>query len=129
MLADRDDDDLAVRKVFDLSYEALDEESARMCRLLGLYPGARISAAAAAALTGHPLDRTRHLLDELVTVHLVEEIGLDRYWTHDLLRDYAADRATAQESDTERLAAAHRLTSWYTLSVDAANIALAPQRV
>ncbi|GLV79371.1 tetratricopeptide repeat protein [Streptomyces hygroscopicus] len=128
VLADRDDDDLSVRKVFDLSYEALAEDTARMFRLLGLYPGARISAAAAAALTGHSLDRTRELLDDLVTVHLVEETGLDRYWTHDLLRDYAADRAAAHESDAERLTAVRRLTSWYTRSVDAANIALAPQR-
>ncbi|AEM88586.1 tetratricopeptide repeat protein [Streptomyces violaceusniger] len=128
VLADRDDDDLTVRKVFDLSYQALDEDTARMFRLLGLYPGARISAAAAAALAGYPLARTRVLLDELVAVHLVEETGLDRYWTHDLLRNYAADRAAVEESQTERVAAAHRLTSWYTLSVDAANIALAPQR-
>ncbi|MFI0773048.1 tetratricopeptide repeat protein [Streptomyces sp. NPDC021218] len=127
-LADRDDDNLAVRKVFDLSYETLDGDTARVFRLLGLYPGGRISAAAAAALTGHPLARTRDLLDRLVAVHLVEETGLDRYWMHDLLRDYAADGAAAHESDAERLTAAHRLTSWYTLSVDAANIALAPQR-
>ncbi|NUP44452.1 MAG: tetratricopeptide repeat protein [Streptomyces sp.] len=128
VLVDRDNDDLAVRKVFDLSYEALDGETARMFRLLGLYPGPPISAAAAAALTGHSLALTRDLLDGLIGVHLVEETGLDRYWIHDLLREYAADRAAAEESYAERLAAARRLTSWYTLSVDAANMALTPQR-
>ncbi|NUS81387.1 MAG: hypothetical protein HOY75_01190, partial [Streptomyces sp.] len=79
-------------------------------------------------MTGHSLALTRDLLDGLIGVHLVEETGLDRYWIHDLLREYAADRAAAEESYAERLAAARRLTSWYTLSVDAANMALTPQR-
>jgi tetratricopeptide (TPR) repeat protein len=129
LLADEDDQYLAVRSVFSWSYRDLDSEVARAFRLLGLYPGIQISTSAAAVLVGHTLARTRLLLESLVAVHLLEETDMDRYRLHDLLRVYAAERAAAEETEAERLAAIRRLTDWYVHTIDAAARPLAPQRI
>lgn len=127
-LEDTDNPQLAVRAALSCSYRELDSEAKRTFRLLGLFPGATVNAPAAAALLDRSPGRTQHLLDVLVSVHLLEEVSTDRYRRHDLLRDYAAERAAAEETAAERLAAVRRLTSWYVHTIDAANRILAPQR-
>ncbi|MFF2521091.1 ATP-binding protein [Streptomyces liangshanensis] len=127
-LADHDRSPLAVRRAFDLSYDGLGPETAGMFRLLAMAPGARISGAMMAAVSGYSRARTRRLLDELVALHLLQETGPDLYWTHDLLREYAAEQAEAHQLPGEVRAAADRLTSWYLHTADAANAALAPYR-
>ncbi|MGA4842336.1 helix-turn-helix domain-containing protein [Streptomyces sp. G45] len=127
-LADRDDPHLGIRSVFLCSYRELDEPTARAFRLLGLHPASTVTAHAAAALLGRSLPAARHVLESLATVHLLEETGHDRYRFHDLLRDYAAERALAEEAEPDRAAAVERLAAWYTYTVEAASRALAPQR-
>ncbi|GIG61201.1 SARP family transcriptional regulator [Longispora fulva] len=109
-LALQDDVDTCVRATFDLSYAALDPDTARMFRLLGLVPGADFTAEAAGALTGMPAGRARRLLDRLVAGHLVEAHPAGRYAFHDLLREYAAGHGA---SDPESEASVTRLTDWY----------------
>ncbi|WJV50856.1 helix-turn-helix domain-containing protein [Streptomyces flavofungini] len=113
VLTDIDDPHLAVRAALSSSYRALDVEAARMFRFLGLFPGATISAAAAAALADRPLGHTRRLLEVLVAVHLLEETGPDRYLRHDLLGDYAAERAAEEETAITRQEALRRLIGWH----------------
>ncbi|GHC77934.1 helix-turn-helix domain-containing protein [Streptomyces flavofungini] len=113
VLTDIDDPHLAVRAALASSYRELDVEAARTFRFLGLFPGATLSAAAAAALVDRPLGHTRRLLEVLVAVHLLEETGPDRYRRHDLLRDYAAERAAEEESPTACQEAVRRLIGWY----------------
>ncbi len=113
VLTDIDDPHLAVRAALSSSYRALDAEAARTFRFLGLFPGATIGAAAAAALVDRPLGHTRRLLEVLAAVHLLEETGPDRYLRHDLLRDYAAERAAEEESATACQEALRRLVGWY----------------
>ncbi|MFD9882994.1 helix-turn-helix domain-containing protein [Streptomyces alboflavus] len=113
VLTDIDDPHLAVRAALSSSYHALDPEAARTFRFLGLFPGATIGAAAAAALVDRPLGHTRRLLEVLAAVHLLEETGPDRYLRHDLLRDYAAERAAEEESATACQEALRRLVGWY----------------
>ncbi|MFG2227471.1 ATP-binding protein [Streptomyces sp. NPDC048644] len=110
----------AVRTVFAWSYRALPAEAARFFRLLGLHPGAEFSAAAAAALTGHPTHRTQHLLDVLVGAHLLTQTAPDRFEFHDLLRAYAIDQAQRDEPAESRAAALHRVLSWYLHAAQAA---------
>jgi transcriptional regulator with XRE-family HTH domain len=112
-LADHEDARLSVRYAFDRSYEELSPAVARTFHLLGAVPGTRISAAAAAALTGESPVHTRRHLDELVARHLLEETAPDRYRTHDLLRAYAGEKAAELETDADLRAAADRLTAWY----------------
>jgi DNA-binding SARP family transcriptional activator len=110
----------AVRAAFDLSYRALPPETARVFRLLGLVPGPSVTGAQAVQLAGIELDEAEQLLDELAEAHLIEPSTPGRFRFHDLLRLYAAERARAEETETERADALRRLYDWYLYTTDAA---------
>jgi Helix-turn-helix domain/NB-ARC domain len=84
-----------LRAVFSWSYRALSAPAARMFRLLGVQPGPDISTAAAASLAALDRDQARRTLGELTAAHLLTEHVPGRFSLHDLLRDYAAERAEA----------------------------------
>lgn len=114
----------AVRGAFDLSYHRLDPPSRRLFRLLGLIPGPTFTTEAAAALSGAPLAETDHLLCRLAAAHLVEEGEPGRYTFHDLMREYARERARAEESEPDRTRALDALMDWYLRVVrEAGNLA------
>jgi tetratricopeptide (TPR) repeat protein len=100
-----------VRTAFDRSYARLPAQAAMLFRRLSVVAGPDISGEGAAAIADLPLGRTRELLWHLTSAHLVHEHEEDRYALHDLIRLYAADRATA-EADGEKPARL-RLVSWY----------------
>ncbi|WP_162834776.1 ATP-binding protein [Amycolatopsis circi] len=126
VLAADDDESTAVRTVFSWSYHALPDQAARVFRLLGLHPGSSISLPSATALTGATTADTQRLLAVLTGVHLLTEIGRDRYQFHDLLRDYAAERS-ADEPVHKREDATGRLFQWYLHTAHAALFAFYPQ--
>ncbi|MEU8301695.1 helix-turn-helix domain-containing protein [Micromonospora sp. NPDC048909] len=97
--------------VFAMSLQQLDAVQRRMFRLLGVLPGADFDAAVAGALTDMPPDRVGAGLEELVDAHLVQEPSPGRYRMHDLIRQYAADIAAAEEPEAE--AALRRVLSHY----------------
>jgi DNA-binding SARP family transcriptional activator len=103
----------SVRTLFSWSYQQLSASAARLFRLLGLHPGADITAPAAASLAG--LDETagRRILRELSRAHMLSEHRPGRYTVHELLRAYAADQARAHDSPPERTAAIRRLLDHY----------------
>jgi len=107
-----DFDDVDVRAVFSWSYRALDEESARMFRLLSVHPGADFDVSAVAALAGVTVAQARRLLERLVADHLVQSRTPGRYDLHDLLRAYSAELCGDDE------AAALRLTEWYVHTLE-----------
>ena len=113
-----------VRAVLSWSYQNLQPPAARMFRLLGLHPGPEITAAAAASLAGTPLPETRRLLRELTRCHLLAEPAAGRYAFHDLLRAYAAEQATALDSDDDRQAATGRMLDHYLHTAHAAATAI-----
>ncbi|HEX8867508.1 MAG TPA: BTAD domain-containing putative transcriptional regulator [Lentzea sp.] len=104
--------DVDVRAVFSCSYRALDDESARMFRLLSVHPGQDFDVGAAAALAGVSVTQARRLLERLVADALVQSQSLGRYSLHDLLRAYAAELC---EDDG---AAALRMTEWYVHTLE-----------
>jgi DNA-binding SARP family transcriptional activator/uncharacterized protein HemY len=114
----------AVRAVFSWSVRHLDEDAARVFRLLGLHPGADFDAYAAAALTDTTLRQARWLLARLARAHLLQAAGADRYVMHDLIRAYAAVQAAGRESEQERRAALTRLFDHYLATAAAAAGAL-----
>ncbi|WP_435133822.1 AfsR/SARP family transcriptional regulator [Actinacidiphila sp. bgisy144] len=126
-LAVADDPLSDVRTVLSWSYDQLDPAAARLFRLLGLVPGGTVDVAAAAALAGRPAAETRACLTGLAGLHLLEEDGPGRYRAHDLLREYAAERTTAEDPAEERAAALERLLTWYHHAVDATVRVLAPR--
>ena len=108
-LAVDNDDSAAVRRAFDLSYATLRPAAAELFRLLGLVPGPDVSAHGAAALLGADAEA---LLEELTTANLVQRLDGGRFAMHDLLRDYAAERA--RETDPGACEdALRRLLVWY----------------
>lgn len=125
---DLGDPDTNLGAVFSWSYQALPPEAARLFRLIGLHPGADVSATAAAALGGLPLPATRRLLRYLFNANLLEEPATGRYHFHDLLRTYAMDRATADEPAPGRRAAITRVLDFYLRSAFAADRLLYPNR-
>jgi DNA-binding SARP family transcriptional activator/Tfp pilus assembly protein PilF len=127
--------DLAVRASFQVSFASLLTTAgpggiapADAFRLLGLWQGPSISAAAAAALFGTPEYLAANALETLVDVHLLESTGPDRYKFHDLLRVYSSERAVADLSGPEREAAIGRLLGWYLRTADAAAQVILPHR-
>ena len=127
--------DLAVRASFEVSFTSLPPSTdkqgidpALAFRLLGLWQGPSISAAAAAALFGVPEYSAEDALEVLVDTHLLESVTTDRYRFHDLLRVYAAERAVDDLLAAERDAAVTRLLTWYMRTADAAATAVSPHR-
>jgi hypothetical protein len=111
--ADDEEDADAVRTVFAWSYRALPEPAARLFRLLGLHPGPEFGTPIVATLARLSTVEARHLLDVLVGAHLIEQTGPDRYQFHDLLRAYAIDQVSHQESTKDRQMTNQRILTWY----------------
>jgi DNA-binding SARP family transcriptional activator len=109
-----------VRAAFDLSYAALPDPARRLFRLLGVVPGRDISVPAAAALAGARPAEAEPWLERLAIAHLVQEHAFGRYTLHDLLRRYAAERAQAEEPETERRRALDRLYRYHQRGAGAA---------
>lgn len=115
-----------LRTVMSASYQALDEDTARFFRRLGLHPGPEFSPGAAAALTGTPLDRTRKLLEQLTRSHLVERPHADRYRLHDLVRLYALERVRTEDPAEHTHEAVGDVARWYVHTAARAQLAEQP---
>ncbi|MFI9584366.1 AfsR/SARP family transcriptional regulator [Streptomyces sp. NPDC052236] len=125
---------VAVQDTFAMSYVAmrdsplpLEAEQARAFRMLGLWSGPVLAAEPAAALLGQPVNRTRDLLEALVDANLLQTPRPGQYTFHDLLAEYAVERAHEEEPRETRKAARLRLLAWYTAAVAKANAVLAPE--
>ena len=112
-----------VRAVFAASHRALTPSAGRLFSLLGLAQGPDIGLAAAAGLAGLPQARTRALLAELESAHILRQHSPGRYRMHDLVRLYAAELADGIPSQ-EAVAAQDRLLDHYLHSAFAANLLL-----
>ncbi|TWD75042.1 DNA-binding SARP family transcriptional activator [Kribbella amoyensis] len=113
VLALEDDEQSAVGTAFDLSYRHLVPGARRLFRLAGLIPGPDFTIDAIAALTGTTVEEARAGLRVLVNAHLLEDLSAGRYRFHDLLKDYAKQRALTEEPEAERADALNRLYTWY----------------
>jgi tetratricopeptide (TPR) repeat protein len=107
----------SVTAALELSYQQLDAGSQRMYRLLGLHPGPDLDLYAAAALADIPGERSRVLLDRLISAHLLQEPAHGRYKFHDLVRAHAI---TVAEAEPGRRAALALLLDHYQHTAAAA---------
>jgi tetratricopeptide (TPR) repeat protein len=107
--------DLALRPVFDVMYARLEQELARVFRLLGQGPEDGIGIAAAASLTGLPLERLEPLLEELTAASLLAPLpGGGRWRMHDLVQLYVRTVVLGDsELVTEAAEARGRLLGYY----------------
>lgn len=127
-LAEMHAGDNDVIAAFELSYRELPADRRRTFRRLGLHIGADFTVEAAAALIGCDPAEAEEALEELIDYHLIEEPESGRARFHDLLRDYARRRMTADESADEPRRAIGRLLDFYLHSAEAAGRSLYPHR-
>jgi DNA-binding SARP family transcriptional activator/Tfp pilus assembly protein PilF len=118
----------SVRSVISWSCQRLDDDTAAMLRLLGLYPGADIDAHAAAALADVTPAVARTLLSQLARAYLIQLSATDRYVMHDLLRAYASELAADGDAEESRTALA-RLLDYYISTVSTAIDVVFPERL
>jgi DNA-binding SARP family transcriptional activator len=127
MLGELSSGDLAVRPAFASSYEALNERRAagapltETFQLLGLWDGATLGLAAAAALLAAPAEVAERSLEALVDLNLLESPGAGRYRLHPLIQRFAAEMSAAHLPAPRAADGVRRLLTWYVHSVDGAN--------
>jgi tetratricopeptide (TPR) repeat protein len=121
-------DELSVRSVFDLSYEALAPEQARCYRLCALHPGTSFGMEVAAVMSDRTADEAGLVLDDLVELNLLSEIDDRRFSYHDLLREHARQAAEQVDDEPSRDAAERRMVEWYLDTTVAAELILRPTR-
>ncbi|WP_194922101.1 NB-ARC domain-containing protein, partial [Catenulispora rubra] len=109
------DDLCSVRSVMACSFDALDPDTARACRMLGAFPGVNLTRYCAAALLNVPVAQAAELMQRLSAQHLLEQHG-DRYTMHDLTRTYIRELARGLPDDEVR-AARDRVSGWYTVTL------------
>ncbi|MDQ7905369.1 tetratricopeptide repeat protein [Phytohabitans sp. ZYX-F-186] len=114
----------SVTATLDLSYQHLTPHQQHAYRRLGMHPGPDIDVYATAALLDSTLPHAGRMLDQLLEVHLLQELRPGRYRFHDLIRAHAARTAARDQTRPARHAASNRLLDYYrhtaALAVDAA---------
>ncbi|GAA2288721.1 hypothetical protein GCM10010145_68720 [Streptomyces ruber] len=118
---DQDGHSLAVRAAFDLSYQRLPPDPARLLRRLSCNPGPDISTEAATVLNdGAP---ARPVLAALARAGLLTEqpVGGDRWRLHDLIRLYATHQHQKIDDTQERQEYLARLLRHYLTTAEAAD--------
>ncbi|MFF1688009.1 MULTISPECIES: hypothetical protein [unclassified Streptomyces] len=116
-----------LRALFTSSHQALDPESARVFRLMGLAPHQDIALLALAHLVDRTPARTRQALRVLQEACLVRQHIPGRYHLHDLVRLYAEEQAAALPRDLHDQLA-ERLVDFYVRTAHAAHRVLDPHR-
>lgn len=110
--------DLDVRASISLSYAGLSDEARALMRRLGLLTAAEWPAWVAG-------DGAGRLLDRLIESHLVEPVGRDtlgqaRFRLHDLVADFARERAFTEDSPEQRVRTlSTMLSGWLALAATA----------
>ncbi|QKV80642.1 hypothetical protein [Amycolatopsis sp. Hca4] len=107
------DERIAVRTLFDWSYDQLDSGQTRMFLRLGLQPALEFGVHAAAVVDGTGTQAAHRSLESLADLHLVEPAGRGRYRVHALLHAHTLDRVHQEETPAERQAAFDAALGWY----------------
>ncbi len=111
-------EDRAVRAAFDLSYQNLTNQQARLFRLLPVNPGPDVSTESVTYLADIDHTLAEGVLQDLARAHLVQPgTTWGRWRLHDLVRLYASERAEPDSQDQ----ACGRLLDHYAHVADVAN--------
>ncbi|WP_245997465.1 tetratricopeptide repeat protein [Streptomyces armeniacus] len=118
----------AVHAATDATYGELSPEAARLYRSTAVWPWPGITVGAAARAAGSGEEEARTGLEELAGVHLLEEVGEERYRFHDLVRRHALRRAEAEDGYAGMAAAVRRTVGWHLGCAAAADLRVIPGR-
>ncbi|MCX4724835.1 tetratricopeptide repeat protein [Streptomyces sp. NBC_01306] len=116
----------AVQTALDDSYRTLSAGAARGYRRLGLLPVGEFGPLLAAASCALSAEEAERVLDELIEVNLIEELGSERWRFHDLVRLHAAQRAAAEDTPGTRDETVRRTVDWYLRTATEARALLSP---
>lgn len=117
----------SVEAVFELSYQSLNEAQRDAFLRLGLMIGGSVDVHGAAALLGREPPDTDDLLQELVSVCLLEEQNVDLYRFHDLVGEYARHKAAIRVDEETAAQSRRRLGDYYLHTADRAAELLGPR--
>ncbi|ADI08044.1 transcriptional regulator [Streptomyces bingchenggensis BCW-1] len=111
---------LAVRAAFELSYQHLPSEQARLFRLLPVNPGPDISTDSAGRLADIEPYAAEEILESLTRGHLVETgASYGRWRMHDLIRIYADELGRSRDKDGRPAAVQRLLLHYKDFTLDA----------
>ncbi|MET7808559.1 P-loop NTPase fold protein [Micromonospora chersina] len=108
---DTDDGSISIGSILRSSYQLLPEGSARLIRFLGLHPGGRVAVSEAAALANVSVTRATALLDDLVTMGMLDRTDAEGYELHPLVHSYLRELVMEADSEQDRLEAEKRLAA------------------
>lgn len=118
-----------VSAVFSAACVGLEDDAARLYRLLGWYPGRDLTVDTAAVLLGRDSARTAAAVGSLIEAGLLGEDSGRRLSLHPLLRRHAALLAEKQDPDRERADALRAVTRHLVIRAAFADLAiLGPRR-
>ncbi|MGH3389865.1 MAG: hypothetical protein ACRDOO_13430, partial [Actinomadura sp.] len=115
-----------VEAVFNAAYRGLPPPAARLYRRLGLHPGPDFALTAIAAAAELTEDEVIGPVETLLEANLLEEVGVDRYRFHDLVRLHA--RGLAGDDPADRTVA-RVIVEWYLRRAKAADWAVMGKRL
>ena len=110
----------AFRTVFSWSYGNLSKESQRMFRMTGLSPGRNHDGYGLSALLGIDPQSAQSTARDLIRANLLDEVTLNRFQSHDLLRSYGRELSLAQDLVVHRNQAVQRLGGYYASTAEVA---------
>ncbi|MGW9351886.1 BTAD domain-containing putative transcriptional regulator [Nocardiopsis flavescens] len=122
-------DGQSVETAIDLSYRSLTEAQRHAFLTLGLMIGNVIDLAGGAALLEGPAEESDDILQELVGVCLLDEPQGDVYRMHDLIREFARNRAVAEFGGDRVERIRTRLAEHYLATAQHAAELLGPRAV
>ncbi|MEV6878393.1 tetratricopeptide repeat protein [Amycolatopsis sp. NPDC051128] len=120
------DERAGVRVAIDSSYDRLNVADRRLFRLLGMSYGLDFTVHAAAAVADLTPAGAASSLDRLTAVNLLHRHAPGRFQMHDLIREYAAQRAETDDPGVATKSALVRLTDFYLHTADQAARRLYP---
>lgn len=121
-------EELEVASSFELSYRYLASQQQVIFRQVGCYPVADFSLHAVSAASCLTLAEADRVIDGLRGYHMLEEPISGRFRCHDLLREYAKELASLEESAPTQRAIMHRLLDYYLYVAAQADSILFPHR-
>jgi tetratricopeptide (TPR) repeat protein len=98
-----------VRRAQDVAYGELSADCAALYRAIAVWAWPTVTVMCAARAADVEEARARELLEELAGVHLLEEVGAERYRFHDLTRAHARELAVAEDGHGRTAAAVRRV--------------------